>query len=244
MSGSTVSASRWVFSKDLKWSIDWAVLMFRGKLSDSCQSEAVQTHFGLTASNVAMTGPDQHTKNYNNLNERWWTCGLPSGSHLEARSPLVCIVSADSPLKLWLDLQMWWVITSVEVQTLQPVGRTDVTFQTVGWWEITGAVVLLCSNHSLFPSLPLHPSIHPSSVLPLCPTLSLTSAVRYRVLGQDAGRVGRARPAELADGKRAGADSLQCLSTREGHDHYKVTVSMFRNVSWWHECRDTQYCTL
>lgn len=41
--------------------------------------------------------------------------------------------------------------------------------------------------------------------------------VRYRVLGQDAGGVGGAGQAQLADGKRAGADPTERLSTREGH---------------------------
>lgn len=55
---------------------------------------------------------------------------------------------------------------------------------------------------------------------------SLTSIVRYRVLGQDAGRMGRARAAELADGKRAGADSLKCLSTWEGDCRQNVTITV------------------
>ena len=40
-------------------------------------------------------------------------------------------------------------------------------------------------------------------------TPPLRSAVGYRVLGQDAGRMGGAGATELADGERAGTDALQ-----------------------------------
>lgn len=53
----------------------------------------------------------------------------------------------------------------------------------------------------------------------LSPSAPPLSPVRHRVLGQDAGRVGGASAAELADGKRAGTDSPQRLATREGHCH-------------------------
>lgn len=68
---------------------------------------------------------------------------------------------------------MWWVISGVEsICYLQPVSWTDVTFPKVGWWEITRAVVPLCTNHSFPPPL-LLPLPHLSTpFLPLCPTIS------------------------------------------------------------------------